>query len=101
MSWARRGLLALPFAVAGLLSVLSLVSRPLHLRTQHIAAYGFLFGAPWAWLLDRGWVGYVHSRWAEALVGYAVILWIPAFLYSGCLWLLMRILGFPASRVRA
>ena len=101
MSWARRGLLVLPFAVAGLLNVVVIISRPLHWRTEHVAAYFFLFGAPWAWLLDRGWVGYIHSRWGEALVGYAVLLWIPAFFYSGCLWLPMRILRFPAGRVRA
>ena len=99
MSWARRGLLAFPFAVAGLLNVLAIISRPLHLQTQHIAGYCFLFGMPWAWLLDRGWVGYIHSRLAEAMVGYAVILWIPAFLYSGCLWLLMRILAVRSGRV--
>jgi hypothetical protein len=101
MTWARRGLLALPFAVAGLLNVLVILSRPLHWRTEHVAVFFFLFGTPWAWLVDRGWIGYIHSRWAEALVGYTLILWIPAFLYSGCLGLLMRILGFRAGRVRA
>lgn len=100
MSCARRALLLLPFAVAGLLNVLVIVARPLHWRTQHFAAYFFLFGTPWAWLLDRGWIGSVHSRWAMALAGYAVLLWIPALLYSGCLWLLMRILGFSVGRVR-
>src|SRR5215475_13679042 len=99
MSWARRGLLALPFAVAALLNVLIIISEPLHWRIHHVEGYFFLFGTPWAWLLDRGWVGYIHSGWAEALVVYAVILWIPAFLDSGCLWLLMRILRFYAERI--
>jgi hypothetical protein len=100
MSWVRPGLLALPFAVAGVMNVLAVISRWVHLRPDHIAAHMFLFGAPWAWLLDRGWVGSMHSRWADAMVGYAVLLWIPAFLYSGCLRLLMRIFRFPADRVR-
>jgi hypothetical protein len=61
----------------------------MHTNREHIAGYGFLFAIPWAWLLDRGWFGNVHSRWLEELVGYVIILWIPALLYSGCLWLLL------------
>jgi hypothetical protein len=75
MSWARRGLLAVPFAVAGLLNVLGLISRPLHLRTQHIAAYGFLFGAPWAWLLDR--------RWSDTFTADGRRQWSPTQSYCG------------------
>ncbi len=51
---------------------------------------GFLFGTPWAWLLDRGWVPDYHHHSMQLLFGYAIILWIPALLYSGCLWLLLR-----------
>jgi hypothetical protein len=94
----KRLLILSPFAVATVLTVLINVNDRLHLRSEHIAGYGFLFATPWAWLLDRGWFGNVQNRWLETLVGYAVILWIPALLYSGCLWLLLRILSFAAGR---
>jgi hypothetical protein len=80
MVWTRRILLALPFAAAAVLTVLINFADRLHLRLERFAGYGFLFGAPWAWLLDRDWFGNVHSRWGQSLIGYAVILWIPALL---------------------
>ena len=83
MAWLRRILLAVPFATAGVLNVLMLYADRLHLRSQLVAGYCFLFGAPWAWLLDRGWVhpDYHHHR-TQLLLGYAIVLWIPALLYS-------------------
>jgi hypothetical protein len=89
MRWIRRLLIALPLAIACVLNVLMIAANRFHLHREHIAGYGFLFATPWAWLLDRGWFGNVHNRSLEALFGYAVILWIPAVLYSGCLWLLV------------
>src|SRR5215471_11267797 len=100
MIWVRRITLPFPFAVALLLNLLVSVARPLHWRSEHIAGYAFLFGTPWAWLLDRDWFGGVHSRWAESLITYAVLLWIPALLYSACLWLVTRVLGLRSNRVR-
>lgn len=88
MIWAKRFLLLLPFVMAAVLNVLSLAADRIHLDRQHIAGYGFLFGAPWAWLLDHGWFGFVLSRLTMVLVGYLVILWIPATLYSFCIWLI-------------
>jgi hypothetical protein len=88
MAWFRRILLAIPFAIATVLNVLSLNADRLHLHREHVAGYGFLFGAPWAWLLDRGWAPDYHHRFMWYPFGYAIILWIPAILYSGCLWLL-------------
>jgi hypothetical protein len=44
MAWARRLVLALPFAIAALLNVLVKIARPLHWRSEHIAGYCFLFG---------------------------------------------------------
>ncbi len=79
----------MPFVIALLLNALGIAARRFHLPGQRIAGYGFLFGTPWAWLFDRGWVGNFHNRWLEALTVYASILWIPAALYSGCLWLLL------------
>lgn len=90
MVWLRRILLTVPFALAALLNVLSLNADRLHLHREHVAGYAFLFGAPWAWLLDRGWVPDYHHHRMQVLFGYAIILWIPALLYSGCLWLLFR-----------
>jgi len=87
MDWARRLLLGLPMAIGAVLNVLMVVADRFHLHRERIAGYGFLFATPWAWLLDRGWFGNLHNRWLQALIGYAVILWIPAMLYSVCLWL--------------
>jgi hypothetical protein len=98
MSWPKRLLLISPFAVAAVLTALIIIADRLHLRSEHIAGFAFLFGAPWAWLLDHGWFGNVQSRGAESLITYAVILWIPALLYSACLWLLLRGLGVRKAR---
>ena len=90
MSWTKRLLVASPFVVALTLNILGLVAvnRPQWHREQ-IAGYGFLFATPWTWLLDHNWFGNVHNRWLTALIVYATILWIPAALYSCCLWLLL------------
>jgi len=95
-----RRLLAVPFIIAAALTLLVVSADRLHLRREHIAGCAFLFGTPWAWLLDRGWFGSIQSRWAESLISYAVILWIPAVLYSACLWLLLRGLGYKTARDR-
>ena len=79
----------LPFVAAGVLTFLIGFGDRLHLRSEQVAGYGFLFGIPWAWLVDRGWFEHVHSRFVQSLIDYAVILWIPAILYSACLWLLL------------
>jgi hypothetical protein len=88
MAWFRRILLTVPFVIAAVLNVLMLNAHRLHLRGEHVAGYGFLFGTPWAWLLDHGWIPDYHHPRMRLLFGYAIILWIPALLYSGCLWLL-------------
>src|SRR5215831_19802552 len=97
MTWARRTLVAAPFAIATVLTLLIGFAHRLHLHSEHVAGYGFLFSTPWAWLLDHNWFGNVHSRWLQSLIGYAVILWIPAVLYSACLWGFFRLLGLRAN----
>jgi len=91
--WIRRALVFLPLAIAAVLTVLVMLADRLPLRPERIAGYCFLFGTPWAWLLDRGWLARGHSRWVESLMVYAVVLWIPALLYSVVLWPLVRALG--------
>lgn len=93
--WTKRLVIGTPFAIAALLNVLSIVSGRLRLNGERIAGYGFMFATPWAWLLDRGWIPSIHNRAAEELVAYALVLWIPAALYSGCIWLLF--IGFGLS----
>ena len=100
LTWPRRILLALPLVAAGVLTFLIGFGDRLHLRSEQVAGYGFLFGIPWAWLLDRGWFEHVHSRFVQSLIDYAVILWIPAILYSACLWLLLQFLGVWTRRSR-
>ena len=98
MVWTKRFLLALPFAIAAVLNVFLLIADRFHLRSEHIAGYGFLFGTPWAWLLDRGWFGHVRTRWMMALEVYSVVLWIPAALYSCCIWLVFAGLKMISRR---
>ena|ERR1700686_449145 len=100
MVWARRVVLALPFAAAATLHVLISIARPLHWRSEHIAGYCFLFATPWGWLLDRGWSGSFDTRWLDHLMTFLILLWIPAMLYSGCLWLLLRIGRVAMGRIR-
>jgi hypothetical protein len=86
MVWIRRFLITVPFAIAAVLNVLVIAADRLHLYREHVVGYGFLFAAPWAWLLDHpGWFRSVHNRSLMALIGYVLFLWIPAALYSGCL----------------
>lgn|SRR5579862_2856777 len=92
----KRILLALPFGIAGTLTVLSL-ARPLHGRHK-LEICGFLFGAPWAWLLDQGWFGAISRKWLGMIVGYLILLWIPALLYSCCFWLCFRALQIRRPR---
>jgi hypothetical protein len=82
MFWTRRVLLSLPFAVAAVLTVLVTFADRLHLNLERVAGYGLLFATPWAWLLNRGWFSGFHPL--------IVVLWIPALLYSGCVWLFFR-----------
>lgn len=91
--WVRRILLLLPFVIAAVLNLLVVVARPMQWRSEHIAGYAFLFGTPWAWLTDHDWFGRMNNRWLENLITLLLILWIPAFLYSACLWLVFRVLG--------
>jgi hypothetical protein len=100
MVWLKRFLIALPFAIAAVLNVLVIATDRLHLYLyrQHVVGYGFLFATPWAWLLDHpSWFRNVHNRPLMALLGYTFFLWIPAALYSGCLWLLFFIFRFRRS----
>jgi hypothetical protein len=89
MTWRGRLVLSVPFVIAATLNVLDIIARPLHWRAEHIDGYCFLFGTPWGWLLDNGWIGSVNSKWLDGAIAYSVILWIPALLYSGCLWLVI------------
>jgi hypothetical protein len=100
MTWFKRFVIALPIAVAAVLTALSRLANPLHLRLEKVAGYGFLFFYPWAWLLDHDWFGHTHRPWLQSLIAYAIILWIPAMLYSGCLALLFRILEVMNGRIR-
>jgi hypothetical protein len=93
----RRTLLLLPFGIA---AVLTFLLGVVGVRSEHVAALAFLFATPWAWLLDRGSFPDLHNHWIRALVLYLVLLWIPALLYSACLWLLLRAISYAAGRVR-
>lgn len=98
MKWIRPSVLLLPFVIASILTVRGLFSDALHLSRHTTEKYGFAFAAPWAWLLDHDWFGSHRGRWPEALILYLVLLWIPATLYSACLWMIMRLLTIGTRR---
>lgn len=85
----KRTLLVLPFVIAAALQLLGFTARPLGWRLERISGYAFLWFPPWAWLLDRGWLD-VRNKAVEAILAYVVLLWIPALLYSLCLWSLLK-----------
>ena len=94
MIWVRRILLIIPFGVAATLNILVALTRPMHWRSEHLAGYCFLFMTPWAWLLDRGWIPATQSKILNSILAALFILWIPALLYSACLWLIFRFVRF-------
>jgi hypothetical protein len=99
MSSTKRLLLALPLGIAAVLNILLLSVNRQH--GQHVAGFCFLFLAPWAWLLDHRWFGAIHNRWLHDLLGYTQLLWIPAALYSCCIWLVfvgLKIVTSPTRR---
>lgn len=79
MVWARRLLLTVPFAIAAVLNTLVFVADRFHLNRQRIAGCAFLFSTPWAWLIDLlGPPSLLHHRQLEIVMGYVLILWVPA-----------------------
>jgi hypothetical protein len=98
ISLTRRLVITSPFAVACVLNLLSLVTY-LHWNPQYIAGYGFLLAVPWGWLIDGLFVS-IHNRWLAALYGYTIMLWVPAVLYSACLWLLLSGIQVLAIRLK-
>ncbi len=63
--------------------------RQSHGYCEHIGGYGFLFAAPWDWILER--ISFLPPLIHQPILGYGLVLWLPAALYSGCLWLLFRL----------
>ena len=95
-SWTKRSLIAVPIAIAALLNALMVGVEHLHLRLGYIARYGFVFSGPWAWLANFADITNrlnVQNQWLRGFIFYVALLWIPAVLYSVCLWLLLVILG--------
>ncbi len=100
-SWTNRLLVAVPFAIAALLNALMLGVEHLHLRLDYIARYGFVFSGPWVWLVNVGDItnrSNIQNRWLGGFITYVALLWIPAVLYSVCVWLLLVVLRIAARR---
>lgn len=88
-------MLMFPFMVAAVLNVLISVAKPMQWDSKHLNGYCFLFGTPWVWLLDHGWVwNLIQNRTVDSILATLVLLWIPAALYSGCVWLILRLVRF-------
>jgi hypothetical protein len=52
MIWPKRIMLAVPFAISAALTAMLAFANHYPVRREHLAGYAFLFGTPWAWLLD-------------------------------------------------
>ena len=98
----KRFLVALPMAVAAVLTVLNLLAYPFGLpwHPEKVAGFGFSFFYPWAWLLDHDWFGDLHGGWLQLTIACAIFQWIPAILYSGCVVLMFRFLTSSLGRIR-
>ena len=90
--WHKRLLLAFPFAVAGALNVLMWTSDRYHWPGLRMTYYAFLFAMPWARLLGEIWLPNPRSHILQLLLGYVMVLWIPAALYYFCLWIIVRVI---------
>jgi hypothetical protein len=90
--WLKARLLAFPFAIAGALNLLMWVSDRYHWHGALVSHYAFFFGLPWARLLGEIWVPNPRSHFLQALLGYALVFWIPAALYCGCVWIVLRVI---------
>jgi len=98
--WISRLLVAIPFAIAALFNALWSGSFPIHLN--YIARYGFLYSWPWNWLPNVGDIinrSNVHNQLLESLGWYAALFWIPAFLYSVSIWLMLVVFRIAARRL--
>lgn len=104
MLWSERCLVALPMAVAAVLTVLQLLAYPYGIpwQPEKVSECVFLFFYPWAWLLDHAvfWFGDLHSGWLQSIIGCAIFQWIPAILYSGCVVLVFRFFTSTLGRIR-
>ncbi len=101
-SWTNRLLVAVPFAIAALLNALMVGVEHLHLRLGYIARYGFVFSGPWGRPVNFADITNhlnVQNRWLGGFLTYVALLWIPAVLYSVCVWLLLVVLGIAARRL--
>ena len=101
MPWSKRCLVALPMAVAAVLTVLELLAYPdgIPWHPETVSRFVFLFSYPWAWLLDHDWFGLQSGR-LQLIIAYVIFLWIPAILYAGCAVLVFRILTSTLGRIR-
>jgi hypothetical protein len=101
-SWTNRLLIAAPFAIAALLNAVMVGVEHLHLRFDYIARYGFVFSGPWVWLVNAFTITNhpsFQNGWLRGFIFYFALLWIPAALYSVCVWLLLVALGFVGRRL--
>jgi hypothetical protein len=101
-SWTNRLLVAVPFAIAALLNAVMLGVEHLHLRLAYIARYGFVFPGPWVWTGNFADITNrlnVQNRWLGGFIWYVALLWIPALLYSVCVWLLLVVLRIAERRL--
>jgi hypothetical protein len=102
-SWKKRLLIAVPLVIAALLNALMLGVEHLHLRLDYIARYGFVFFGPWVWpaanVADIADHLNGQNPWLGGFLWYVAILWIPAVLYSVCVWLLLVVVRIAARRL--
>jgi type IV secretory pathway TrbD component len=101
-SWTSRLLIAVPFTIAALLNAVMVGVEHLHLRLDFIARYGFIFSGPWVRLVNAFNItnhSSFQNGWLRGFIFFVALLWIPAFLYSVCVWLLLVALGFAARRL--
>src|SRR5260370_13851317 len=73
-----------------------------HLRLNYIARYWLVFYRRWVWLANFADITnrlHVQNPRLGGLITYVVLLWIPAVLYSMCVWLLLVVFSIAARRL--
>ena len=99
MRWVKILSIMLPGIIAAALNVTIVAAPHYNLYREHYIGLGFLFAAPWIWLLEN--VGFQISRVSRSsTVAYTIFLWLPAVLYSLSARLLWTVSGRLTRSIR-
>lgn len=72
----RRFMLAVPFFVAALLTIVMAFAHRLRWPPDDTVFLSASFGVPWAWLTVHIWDFGTPPHWLNVILGFAALFWI-------------------------